>query len=1662
MKISRINSKVLLFFIPLVFSACNNESNISNSNNSNISGYAQKGPFKKDSLVKAYKLENGLKTNQTIETTTSDNKGSYTLDIPWNGPTLVEISGDYFDEVNGNYITNGFLSSIVNAKANEEVKSNINILTHIASKNIIETLKTTPQTDIDIAIKKADTSVAKVFNLDLENSNLRDLDLTNSTNNETKKANAQLLKISATILSTSNPDDVIEKISEDLRTDGEIDEDGVTVFNEVKTKEQTVNLDNVSNNLETNLGLEDIPDNNVLEGTLTLQNNINFTSKANVQVNTNIESKKIVVEGVIGNAPISITNGEFQLDNGSFTSEASTISNNQSLKVRHTSSNEFDKTTTTVLTIAGVDFEFVSTTKANNIEIVVSDAVYSTTNKTKENVTVTFTTSNDIVTPSGWNKNVNEYSKTYSVNTTETVEFSDTIGNSTSKTVTISNIDKTAPVVSNASYSTTDLTNQDVVVTFTSSNDDIITPNGWTKSSNTFTKSFSTNTNEKVSFSDDVGNITQKDISISNIDNIAPKATIAYSTTDATNKDVTVTITLSEEVNTVNEWSKNGKVFTKTFSSNVQNQSVSFTDLAGNSVNAIVNIGNIDKTKPVLNEVVYSTTQKTNADVTATFTSNENLVAPSGWTKTENSGTFTYKKVYSQNATETVTFSDNVGNSVSKNISITNIDKIAPTATVEYSTTSATNKDVIVTITLNEEVNDVDGWTKNGKVFTKTFSANVQNQTVTFSDLAGNNLKKTVNISNIDKNSPTISNPTYSTTIKTKDDVTVTFTSSDSDLVTPSGWTKSTNNFTKSYSSNVNETVTFVDNAGNEVNRDISISNIDKTAPAVSDASYSEEASTRDPIVVTFISNDNDVVTPSGWAKTGNKFTKTYTTNITENVVFLDDVGNSTTKTVTISNVDTSNPNLISFNGKDYIKVTSPKTGKIWLDRNLGANEVCNGNNSDNCIGDYYQWGRKTNGHEIKNSATSNELITSDVSSDGKFITPESSPYHWEDSQKSTDLWNGVSAINNVCPTGFKVPTKYELEAEFVKESTENPKDSFLKVPASSYRNKDGSMYTSSTNTYLWTNNTDSSIISFDGFVFKFDDRVRFEDENTSLGIPVRCIKDYEDTQAPIISNVKIGNTILNNGATNVSVTDDITIEFSEEIRAEDISSSTISLKRSSSYSKTPKYANKIVTFSKGNDNELLERGYEYTLTVSTSIKDITGNTVENEYSISFETIPAPDTTLPMLDFVNSTLGSYSSDSKNSNVSVSNDIKIVFNENIDSSTINKSNILLNNGANYSVSLQNNKELIISFDSNLSYETTYELELKQGIQDLAGNALNPSTFGNSAGNKTITFTTEDAPDLTAPQVISSNPASSSSDFAISSNILITFDEEIKDYNSTSVVLKKDIDDSTVTTTLTYNNKVLTVNPDNDLEESTAYKLTLTTGIKDNSNNTLANNVEITFTTGTSSSCAGSIIDNICYEVSTTKKTWEDAKNTCESENKTLVQKDSISDWVDMASASKLNLSQDENYWLFEGEAGSNKQSTYLRYSQWSSTPWGTTTAYNSDQKLYICKKDSVAPTASLTKPTSTSDVSTKASFKITFNEDVKNINTTNIVLKDNMDATVASTVTYENKVATIKASTDLTTSTTYTITLKDGITDLYNNKLVEKNYLIYNKCSCSYL
>jgi len=115
--------------------------------------------------------------------------------------------------------------------------------------------------------------------------------------------------------------------------------------------------------------------------------------------------------------------------------------------------------------------------------------------------------------------------------------------------------------------------------------------------------------------------------------------------------------------------------------------------------------------------------------------------------------------------------------------------------------------------------------------------------------------------------------------------------------------------------------------------------------------------------------------------------------------------------------------------GAEVVEVLNPETGRIWMDRNLGASQVATSSTDELAFGDLYQWGRFSDGHQCRDSETTTVLAPSPLNTDNLFIINFSDPYDWlEDEDES--LWQGSDGPNNPCPAGFRLPTIEEWNEE--------------------------------------------------------------------------------------------------------------------------------------------------------------------------------------------------------------------------------------------------------------------------------------------------------------------------------------------------------------------------------------------------------------------------------------------------------------------------------------------------------------------------------------------------------------------------------------------------------------------------------------------------------
>jgi len=325
-------------------------------------------------------------------------------------------------------------------------------------------------------------------------------------------------------------------------------------------------------------------------------------------------------------------------------------------------------------------------------------------------------------------------------------------------------------------------------------------------------------------------------------------------------------------------------------------------------------------------------------------------------------------------------------------------------------------------------------------------------------------------------------------------------------------------NATNTQGTSANKTVTININNINEVPTiDTTFSDItleENNGTTSYDLNVSDEDG--DSLIVTIESSDTSIITATpNWSGSVllanynsldfNLTTETNATGVAKITIVVDDGEVNATTSFDVSV-------FIMHNGIEYNTVTSPFTGKVWLDRNLGASRVCTASDDANCFGDYYQWGRDADGHEKSNSVITDTLAT-DVNSAGVgFITNSSEPYDWvgigvdDNGSLRSANWSKTDGTS-VCPVGFRVPTITELAAETTSASTPvkhsaSAFNNFLKLPNAGIRNTSNSSV-EVTGGDVWSSSNSNSLyfnMFYDTAITSVKDRVR--------GQSVRCLKD--------------------------------------------------------------------------------------------------------------------------------------------------------------------------------------------------------------------------------------------------------------------------------------------------------------------------------------------------------------------------------------------------------------------------------------------------------------------------------------------------------------------------------------------------------------------------
>jgi len=239
--------------------------------------------------------------------------------------------------------------------------------------------------------------------------------------------------------------------------------------------------------------------------------------------------------------------------------------------------------------------------------------------------------------------------------------------------------------------------------------------------------------------------------------------------------------------------------------------------------------------------------------------------------------------------------------------------------------------------------------------------------------------------------------------------------------------------------------------------------------------------------------------------------------DITSGIVVVNNVNTSVAGTYTVTyNINTEdgynaeevvrtvvvNAVLTEIWGTEIVEVTNPVTGRIWMDRNIGATRAATSPTDSEAYGHLFQWGRNPDGHELKTSGTTTTLSSTDIPGHDDFILSTTTPYDWR-SPQNDNLWQGIIA------DGWRLPTEAEWEEEILSWATNNADGAYgsvLKLPVAGLRiYSNGSLYDVGSRGNYWSSSVDGI---FSRYLYFYSSNANVGSNRRANGYSVRLIKD--------------------------------------------------------------------------------------------------------------------------------------------------------------------------------------------------------------------------------------------------------------------------------------------------------------------------------------------------------------------------------------------------------------------------------------------------------------------------------------------------------------------------------------------------------------------------
>lgn len=192
---------------------------------------------------------------------------------------------------------------------------------------------------------------------------------------------------------------------------------------------------------------------------------------------------------------------------------------------------------------------------------------------------------------------------------------------------------------------------------------------------------------------------------------------------------------------------------------------------------------------------------------------------------------------------------------------------------------------------------------------------------------------------------------------------------------------------------------------------------------------------------------------------------------------------------------------------------------RYWMDRNLGAKRVATSIYDTLSIGDFYQWGRANDGHQLlTNTKVSYTLAKAgqQPNNDSIILWKEGkNNFDWNANPNWTMRWEDGShnpkISTNICPDGWHVPTMPEWATASMNWTTEKSGyESPLKLPLyNGWRPNNENLSLHLCNGGYWTNTPAENKKGTSWYLFFGENqKPRYWAINRIDLCPIRCIKD--------------------------------------------------------------------------------------------------------------------------------------------------------------------------------------------------------------------------------------------------------------------------------------------------------------------------------------------------------------------------------------------------------------------------------------------------------------------------------------------------------------------------------------------------------------------------